>query len=405
MRSFLLTLTFLCTSVIASAAEDGSQLTIEQWVSQDSHGNVAGRIVLPQNNAQMAPVDNVNVVITSLNGKVYRATEKTNANGEFSIANAPSGVYTLLARGKNVYACCALHVVAPGEVKVEKRHEIAEIAAANIDYTDIKTAIIRYMPPNVGQTASFEDHSAKKVMTSFDEEQAFRVAQSNGGMSGRLFQAGLNGDQLKHAGLSNIFVYQNGQAVAHTVSRMDGTFEFNSLDAGQYSLMSIGPDGLGITSFELIDQNELTARVTESGDERLVVLQAGCGCCPQFEMQIAPCAATTQIVEDVLLTEEVITDECGCGTVDPCGCGGDICCDAGIPIDTGMVVDPLATPSYGGGYGGGGGYYGGGGGGGFGGGGFGGIAGLAGLGIGIAALASDDDNAIIVPTPVSPASP
>lgn len=398
MRSFLFTSALLITATFASAADDGTQLTIEQWVSQDSHGDVSGRIVLPTAGSKIAPINGVDVVLTSQDGKLFRASSETNANGEFKIFGAPSGVYTLVARGERVFAACAFHIVSATENKLEKRHQTAEIAAANIDFTDVKTSIIRYMPTSVAKNATFEASPAEKVMTSFVEENAFRVAQKNGGMNGRLFQAGLQGDQFKRAGLSNVFVYENGEAVAQTVSREDGTFEIDSLSLGQYSLMTIGPDGLGITSFELVDEGELVASSEESNGESLVALQSGCCCCPQFEMQVAPCAATETIVSDVLLSEGEYVEG---------GLGGEIIADGGIPIDGGMVADPLAAGYGGGSFGGGGGSFGGGGGGGFGGGGFGGIASLAGLGIGVAALASsDDDNAVIqVPAPASPALP
>lgn len=400
MRSFLFTAALLVTATLASAADDGTQLTIEQWVSQDSHGDVSGRIVLPVAGAKISPVGGVQVVLTSQDGKLFRASSETNENGEFKVFGAPSGVYTLIARGERVFAACAFHVVPASESNLEKRHQSAEIAVANIDFTDVKTSIIRYMPTNVAKNATFEPSPANKVMTSFVEENAFRVAQKNGGMTGRLFQAGLQGDRFKQAGLSNVFVYKNGQAVAQTVSRQDGTFEIESLSPGQYSLMTIGPDGLGITSFELVDESELVASTQNNNGESFVALQSGCCCCPQFEMQVAPCAASETIVSDVLLSE---------GEYIEGGMGGEIIADGGIPIDGGIVADPMA-PGYGGGSFGGGGYgggFGGGGGGGLGAGGFGGIASLAGLGIGVAALASsDDDNAVIqVPAPASPAVP
>ncbi|MEM6363602.1 MAG: carboxypeptidase-like regulatory domain-containing protein [Planctomycetota bacterium] len=417
MRYLLLSLALVSFAVVSPAAEGSPQLTVQQWITRGADGQVAGRIVLPVGEAASQPVAGVQVALASLAGETIKAASVTNDRGEFSVANVPPGVYTLVARGKNVFSCCALHVVEPAGNTTLQQSSIAEIAAANIDFTDIKTAIIRYMPPTVPTDARFERQSAEKVMTAFDATQAYRVAQVDGGMTGRLFRAGLEGDSFTGAGLSNILVFRDGEAVAQTVSRSNGTFAIADLAPGQYSLMTIGPDGLGITSFELVD--ELAARgsvAAKLSDSQLVNVTA-VACCPQFGMQMAPVSYTSQVVNEVILSDTVISetpltnDDNGFAVGIPIDGGMPL--GGGIPVDGGIIGDPLGGGGFSGGFGGGGGGFAGGGGGGGGGlfgggggfGGIGGIAGLAGAGIGIAALASDDDDAIVPPPIASPSAP
>lgn len=378
------------TPVLAENEVRLNELTVRQWVQQDADGSVQGQIVLPAEGGTVKAVENAVVVMVDNEGKVLRAQAKTNAQGNFTFKNVQPGVYALSARADFVFACCAMHVVDAKTQSAQALPKLAEIAAANIDYTAVNRAIIRYLPPNVNSDVAFNTESLETITEARTENlETFRVAQTAGGLEGKLYRAGVNKGHLGECMMTNVFIMKDGQEITRTVTDGAGQFRIDNLEPGAYSLMAVGPDGLGMVGFELVDESKVqTAKVESANGERLIAQYGDCCCCQQVALQVAPCPQVNACVEECIISEEVIIEE--------------PCCEvplAEAPVDT--YVDPGFgyAPGYGGG-----GYYGGGGGGGYAGGGLGGIAGLAGLGVAIAAVASDDDGVVVAlpPSPIVP---
>jgi uncharacterized membrane protein YgcG len=404
---------------LAAAAEDDAagtvlnHLTMNQWVSATDSGGLSGRVVLPKPAGEAEALADVSVAILARDGEVLRA--KTNQKGEFEIAGVEPGVYALTARGDHVFAACAMHVVSQSEVKNLDFPRTVQISMANVDYTVVNTALIRYLPPSVKkQQVEYDSVNLGQLQSRVCGQDLFRVAQDGNGMKGRLHVAGAKIGDLNAASHTNVFLFKDTMEIDRALSDDQGKFNFANLDPGFYSILAIGPNGIGLIGFELVDPATIqeTASVVAKDGTRLVGLfghrKHGCGCCQEFAMQVAPMPEICNVVEEVIVEET-----CGCGEVvvdQPCGCGE---ADGGL-VDGEVLMDGYGTPLAGGGYGGGfsgggGGFYGGGGGGGGflgGGGGLGGLAGLAGL---AAVLASDNNNNTAnfpIPAPVvtSPAA-
>lgn len=391
----------------ASAVElSRNHLTANQWVRSTAEGDLVGRVVLPTENGSAEAVANASVAITNAAGKTV--ITRTDEEGQFTVGDVKPGVYALTARGKDVFACCAMHIVANDEKKAADYPAEAEISVANVDYTLVKTAVIRYLPPSAGpKQATIDNVDLEKLAAQVNGEDYSRVAQVNGGMVGQIHMAGADGGSLNDAGTTNVFVLRNGTEVARTVTDTEGKFEFAKLSPGEYSLLAVGPAGMGLTGFELIDEDAITkTAMTNAKGETLVALQGNnCCCCPQFAIQCAPLPQVVSCVEEVIVHEEVvqaapvetiISDEVISEEI----IGEEIVMDGfGTPMAGGGFAAPAG--SYGGGFSGGGG-------GGFGGGGFGGIAALAGIGGLIAATTGDDDSNFVqavTPPAVSGATP
>jgi hypothetical protein len=228
-------------------------------------------------------------------------------------------------------------------------------------------------------------------------------------MKGRIHVAGARKDALTDAELTNVFLFKGGMEIDRTLTDRNGAFNFDSIAVGNYSLMAIGPDGIALIGFELVDAAAFagTAASNVAGDGTQLVgfgrlfgggHQNQC-CCEEFAIQVAPCPEVVTCVEEVIcevvISETIVEDGC-CG-----GIPGEI-------IEGEVVMDGFGTPLAGGGYGsgGGGGGFGGGGGSGGGFGGIGALAGLAGIGAIIAATSdNDDNNAIVAPIVASPSLP
>ncbi|MFG0262584.1 MAG: carboxypeptidase regulatory-like domain-containing protein [Novipirellula sp. JB048] len=384
-----------------SPAIPSHPLTISQWVSPASSEALTGRVVVPSINGAAKAIADAKITLLSSDGTLWRAT--SDEVGRFTITDVPAGVYSVTAKTDEVFACSALHVVdAQGAAGADFPSEV-EIAAASIDYTMIKNAVIRYLPAKtLGAEVALPTENLNDVAERVCGDQYLRVMQSDGGMSGSLRLAG---GTLHAAGLTNVFVAKEGEVVARTVTDGEGNFQIDELPPGEYSLLAVGPAGVGFAGFELVGhEGGLEKQSTTDGDEKLIHRLGHRGShCPSFKMQVAPMPQIIHCCDGGGIEEGPIVDGCGCGAPEPIVGDGEIVFDGlGTPLDGGYV--PVG--GYGGyGYGGYGGYGGGygGGGGGFGGGGFGGIAALAGIGGLIAVAVDDDDNPVIIPPdPISP---
>ncbi|MGB7347017.1 MAG: carboxypeptidase-like regulatory domain-containing protein [Pirellulaceae bacterium] len=374
-----------CAVQSVNAQSTVTPLTVNQWVQPNEDGVLTGKIFVPAENGTTAAVENAEVAIRSNDGKLYRAEGKTNAKGEFSIPGVEPGVYSLTARADYIFAVCAMHVLDSDLVGETEFPHTAEVAAANVDFTTVKTAIIRYMPPTKKTDASIKGAKLSALASRVCGQDTFRVNQFRGGMKGRLLKAGTIGDDLDNVQLTNVFILKDGIEVARTITNEAGEFEIASIGAGNYSLMAVGADGLGLVGFELVKETT-TAMTTTDGK---TFVQAPC-CCNEFSMQVAPVQNVGTIISDTVISEQPIMQG---GIVD-----GGIISDGGIIADGGGMVGGGGISSGGGGFasggGGGGGLLGGGGGG------LGGIAALAGIG-GIIAVATSDDDSTITPAPVA----
>ncbi|QDT02992.1 Cna protein B-type domain protein [Rubripirellula lacrimiformis] len=385
---------------VTSDTQIVNHLTMNQWVRATENGELSGRVYLPGVNGEAKALANVTVAMKSRDGEVLRAT--TDSKGVFSVKNVPSGVYALTARGDNVFACCAMHVVdASVSSDVELPTE-AEVAVANVDFTVVNTAVIRYMPTSVRSfDSSLADAKLDSLKDRIRSQDVFRVVQTDGGMKGRIHLAGVQRDALGDAEMTNVFLFKEGMEIARTLTGENGTFSFANIATGNYSVMAIGPDGIGLIGFELVDSSLEPATASNVAADGTQLVGFGhhrrhnqC-CCEEFAIQVAPCPEVVTCVEEVIITETVIDEGCGCGV-------------PGEILEGEVVMDGFGNPMAGGGYapGGGGGFSGGGGGGGgFGGGGLAALAGLGAIGAIIATTSDDDNNAITVPVVASPAVP
>ena len=374
----LLALVVLLTSCLASAPSfsQDSPLLTSQWVQLDSGGGVSGRVVIPGRNGSVAAVSWANVTMHSGSGR--RLDTVANRRGEFRITGARAGVYTLTAFSDNAVACYALHVVpAAGGYPVA-----IEIAAAGMRPDLAIETIDRYRRPfqHSVQTVSQQELETDLLPLTVSGK-SYRVLRSEGGLSVHLYAAGVTGGALTNAQPTNVFVMRSGLQVGRAVTAADGSFRISGLSEGDYELVSVGPSGVAVVGFELVngglsaDLKSQTSHLVAQGD--LTPAHA------TLRIQLAP---IDRIPIEIIVDQQ--DEELLPGDVVP----GDV---FGTPIAGGGFA-----PGYSGG---GGGFSGGGGGGGFGGSD---LIGLAAIGGVIAAVAASDDDAVVVnPPPASPAIP
>lgn len=375
--------------VPASAETTTSQLLVNQWIRQSEDGSIQGKIVLPQADGTAIAVSPAVVALADAMGEAR--TEKADENGEFTFADVEPGVYTLLTRGaKDVCAIVALHVMAHDDEKAAGLSSGIEVSVGRVDFTSVNLNLIRYLSPRqFGENVvSVDNVDVNAISTTVAGAAVHRVKQTDGGMVGQIYAAGLVGNSLSPSREANVFLFQDGLEIERMTTNTDGRFEVASLDPGVYSIMVIGSSGSGLVGFELVGENNRSFAANRPGNETFVAAMQE-RIATQFVLQLAPSdgivdnlqsMGTIQgdAISDVLINEEVISE----GVID------------------GGFAGPMGGGSGVGG--------GGGGGGGIGGGGTGGLLSMAAFGGAIAAViaASDSDgDRVIIPPSATNALP
>lgn len=369
----------VCTGT-ATAAELGQQLTINQWVRLAEDGTLNGRLMATSLDGSALGVDGVEVTVQQDGGEAFDAT--SNVDGEFSITGVTPGIYSLTARGETSFASCAMHVVG-SDVETARDLPIQSlISLADVDQSIVQGAMVRYLPPTFEPIRhSIEEADLTGLRTRVVSDHLFKVAQTDGGLSGVIYAAGAEADVLEGAAMTNVFVLREGTEVARITTEDDGSFRLDDMEAGVYSVIAVGPDGIGSIGFQLIAEDDLaTAAIIGRDGTSLIQDFAPAG---SLGMQVAP-PVGGGVGSDVLLSEQI---------VGPCTTCGDV---PGVvaPISGCNTCGAAGGGFAGGGIGGYGGVAGGAGGfgGGLAGGGLGRLALLGGLGAAIAIAASDDDD-------------
>jgi hypothetical protein len=264
----------------------GDHLTVHQWVQLSQKGVVEGRVFSSIPNGEAVGVDGVEIALESQGGDPI--TSKSDEQGQFVIEDVKPGIYTLTAKGENVYACCAMHVVEAGEESADFPKE-AMISLADIDYSVIENAVARYMPEEFDPIVSnIESKNLKKLVSKVSGEPMFKVMQTKGGMDGEILRAGAENDGLEGAELTNVFLFRRNTEVARQVTDEDGRFRMEELKPGKYSLVAIGPKGMGTVGFELVAEGTNQA-VSATGLDGSHLIQVACDTCSgSFSMQVAP---------------------------------------------------------------------------------------------------------------------
>jgi uncharacterized membrane protein YgcG len=391
-RSFaLLLLAAVCCS--ASSEVSAQALSLKQWVKAEE-GLVHGVVVSGQANGVAEGIAGVDVYISRRGEETLHAT--TDSEGRFAFENVDSGVYAMSVWQDRLLAASALQVIDASDDIGGRYPSSTVVSTADVDRPTIKTALIRYLPAGVRTPAQILsdvdlDGLAGKLGS---PGNSIRIAQSNGGLVGRLYLAGANADNLQGAAMSNVFILQDGDQIDRALTDQTGAFVFEDLKPGLYSMLAIGPGGVGLIGFELTSESieQTAARLEKDGEQLVRKLEDASD---ELSMQLAPVPEAVDSLDGLMGEPGEAVD--------------------GIPLVLDgfnePVLDGCCTPLCGGGMSGGSGSGSAGGGGGFGGGGGGGFGGggLSGVGalVGIAALAAvgSDDNAVFIPRPASPVLP
>ncbi len=399
LSALLLVTAVCCSASSVTNAQSPSlkqgALSLQQWVKAED-GVVRGVVVAGRANGVAEGIAGVDVLISRRGEETLRAA--TDSEGRFTFKKVEPGVYAMSVWQDRVLAASALQVIDASQDVDGLYPSSTLVSIADVDRPTVKTAIIRYLPAGLRTPPQFLSGVdlgglAGKLGSSGN---SIRIGQTNGGLVGRLYLAGADADSLQGAAMSNVFILKDGDQVDRALTDQTGAFVVNNLTPGLYSMLAIGPGGVGLIGFELTSETvgQTTARLNRDGKQLVSKLEEAS---TELSMQLAPVPEAVDSLDEMKGERAEVVE-----SVD------------GIPLVLESFEEPIldacCTPLCGGGMSGGGSIGGGGSGGAIGGSGGGGLGGgLGGVGalVGIAALAAvgSDDNTVFIPRPASPVLP
>ena len=295
------------------------------------------------------------------------------------------GTYALVVKSDDVFSTYALHVLSNSE----HLRSTLSIYAATLNPQRADELIAETWVPSEKKSDNYyRSFQEDPIASTRKFNDSHRVRLQGNDLVGRVSRPGWSFAEQDLSG-TVAQVLKAGKVVGTAAVGKDGYFKVSNVQPGIYDLFVGGDDGIAVVGFQAVSEADKTVS-NESNNPLLVSAQSevsDCLCCELVQpTDIAP----QVITQDPIPMDPVVMDQ-------------------GIP----MMGDPsLGGPMMGGGFAGpggfggpGGGFGGGaGGGGGIAGGGLGGLLGIAGLAVGVAALSGNDGFTPGVASPITAAA-
>ena len=340
------------THRIDPAAVYLNPLYVNQWVSLNANKGFHGKLISFGEAGMVLPRSAVEVTIAQKGKTVSRVI--TDADGMFQFKDIAVGSYSFVAQSDYCFATFGIHILPVGSGSPSS----FEVCVSGLASATAKELIKdNWVPAESGAAEVFhKDPLGDKRVVSTSP----KVLLQNGDLFGQVSRPGLPISEQDLTG-NVAHIFQGGRSIAAAPVGRDGTFRIMNLAMGVYDLAVVGEDGNAVIGFEAIRPNAVTVKRT-SGAARLV------------SFQDASDRLTIELAEPVEIGEG--PEEVPFPAVQ----------DSGQPFIGGGFPARGGFGSGGGGFGGGGA-----GGGGIAGGGIGGLLGIAGLAVGVAALSNNDN--------------
>lgn len=247
-------------SINLGALSGQDHLTVTQWVTPILEGRFEGRTVLPLADGGVGYVAGAEVFLVGKGEVMHRGY--SNRAGHVVIDGVEPGVYGMIARAKGLVACYAMHVIDSDQPGSDLYPSKAEIALQTIDHQSFWSIVLPRMRSDYDlDTLSIEEERLDDIVSHARGNERYRVTRTQGGMVGYLYGATDHGraiddedrDRLDPAEFMTVLLFKDGRYVGRDLTDERGRFDFQTLPAGLYSLITVGPDGVGAVGFELMD--------------------------------------------------------------------------------------------------------------------------------------------------------
>ncbi|MEY4566231.1 MAG: hypothetical protein RLY14_1201 [Planctomycetota bacterium] len=232
-------------ALVAPAAES-VKLFQQQWLHADADGNVNGKVTTLFRGGRSEAVPGLPIVLTH-HGRVV-ASATTDQNGAFSLGKVAPGCYAIETVGSAGTFVYALNVLPGSAPEGEKGLNSFAITPGG---SLISKYFARHMTPYTG---THIDHLYKDADALPSSSIGQVKLDANGIFRGRLLPSCIH-ERTEDLSDMHVYVVQNGQEIASTKAKADGSFSFGGLTSGIFGLVAAGPKGRAAVGFELVENN------------------------------------------------------------------------------------------------------------------------------------------------------
>ena len=203
-------------------------------IGLNADGSLVGKISTAISSFDSStPAEELSVSI-SRNGKIL-GEAKTDENGRFEIKNVQAGRYNLLAYGDQALLATGVEISEPAENSI-----VMELVAMPAPLKVATTVLSQYSKQ---MAAAKPLEVAKTKMVSVN---VISPTVSEGTVNGRV--SDLNGEMIENA---NVLLIQGNKIVAKSVAAK-GTYSFDSVKAGVYTVMAVAESGFSVFGLEVV---------------------------------------------------------------------------------------------------------------------------------------------------------
>ena len=243
------------------------------WIMVDPNGRFEGR-VYPGEGADVA---NMNVFLLN-KGRLVKETF-LDEEGRFVFNNVRQGTYAIIGWGPNGLFAYGLNILGYNPEGSESTPTSIQVTAFQ-NRTTINTDWIQYFAPAVtfrvfGRYRMGEGQNDPAAFYGFDGLKNFQpqavaatsissqpVSQSvDGRLIGRVHQFTSRSGRPVDVRSTKVMLLKNDTVYETTSADNFGVFEFSNVPVGQYGLIAVGADGVGIISINVVEPT------TDSGEK------------------------------------------------------------------------------------------------------------------------------------------
>ena len=353
-----------------SIADGAQAATLRQHTIQlDRDGVVHGRVVIiDQESREAIGLGQLKVNFVR-DGEIVKQ-QVTTSDGSFAVEGLAEGAYSFIATGESGFAAYGVNVVSSDEAETVN---VMEAAAVSPRFTAVKEILKNRVPREI--SAEIQALAANEK-TNLNVQGANRVQLDAGTLTGNIIPIW----GKENVAGTHVHIIQNDKEIATVPVAEDGSFVVKDLAPGVYDFVAAGPKGFAAISFEAVGDGVQISTNMEPAAFAAQTLDVGLTAPADGYYVAQSVDYAYDSYSTGMGTDYAVAPIEYCGEAVGCGSAAGACCGAAGNFG-----------GYGGCCGGGGGFFGGG---------LGRLLGIAGLTVGIIALADDDDDA--GPGPMSP---
>ena len=289
IKLFGLSLVLAAMPLLAASAQvsmnlNDNSLTTPTIIQASSGANATHTIALNQYGGiygQVASINQFSKTATGLSGLdvffvrdgeiVKRA--QTNSEGDFTIKGLAEGAYSFFAAGKNGLAAYGVYVTSEPQSATQN---ILEAVAASSRNNAVEQLIQHSAPPQVAK-------SLRKAIQSVTRGSEIQTNKQIRLINGRLYGqiSTLFSEKQSIAGLQ-VQLIQNNDTIAQVETDAGGAFSFPDVEPGVYDYVIGGSSGFAAGRLEAIENSSPTQQVSF---RRAITQLDACLTCPDLSLE------------------------------------------------------------------------------------------------------------------------